>query len=116
MIVDQLNKLLSIDKDLINKDEEILEIKRQNDLINKELSKYSWKTKREFEKLFPCPQPIHMVEVENKEYIEEQQKIAIAIKTNKPYLWLASTECIYYQTHKEFWERWNRFQQLKPFL
>jgi hypothetical protein len=56
------------------------ETRRANRLIDEELSKFSWKTIRKFEELFPCKNPVHTVEVRNKEYVAEQNIIAVKMK------------------------------------
>lgn len=88
--------------------------------INKELSKYSWKLKREFEKLFPCKNPLHTIDVSNKEYIDEQYMIGVRMKLAKlqnkeykPIVEKYSIETIECESVDEFWAKWNRFKKLK---
>lgn len=89
-----------------------------NYLINAELSKYSWKIKREFEELFPCKNPIHIIDVANKEYCFEQAFIAEQIKRDNTKIFEEkyTIECVRFESHEEFWKRWNRFKKIKSFI
>lgn len=100
--------------------EKIADQFNDNELIQKELSKYSWKFKREFEKLFPCKNPLHIIDVANKEYIDEQNMIGVKMKLAKlqdkeykPIIEQYSMETISFESSDEFWSRWNRFKKLK---
>ncbi len=85
--------------------------------INKELSKYSWKVKREFEKLFPCLHPLHRIEVFNKEYYLEQAVIKLRLeKYPAKYIEENYTpEILEIENEDEFWKRWNRYRKVKRF-
>ena len=102
---------------------EYREIRKHKRLINEELSKYSWKTIRKFEEIFPCQYPITTLEVFCKEYVEEQNNICVSIELHKQnnQLWkhvteYYFTEYIQWESVVDFWERWNKFKKLKVFL
>jgi len=103
--------------------EEHREARRANRLIDEELSKVSWKIIRKFEELFPCKNPAHTIEVRNKEYVTEQNIIAVKMKVAKnqgvelktikeEY----TTEHIRYETPEEFWKRWKKFSRVRSFV
>jgi|SRR6185436_1236796 len=96
---------------------------QNNILINEELSKHSWRTIRKFEELFPCLNPLHIIEVQNKEYLDEQKIISLKMKLAKnqgtEYKKIPetfTTEHIRYESVEEFWQRWNRFKKVKSFI
>lgn len=97
-----------------------VEAKSPNDLINEELSKYSWKAKREFERLYPCAKPLHTIEVFNKEYIKERAYIKALMKVQGdkfvPMKENFTPETISYETPEEFWKRWNKYKKIRSYL
>lgn len=95
----------------------------ENTLINEELSKFSWKTIRKFEELFPCKNPTYTVEVKNKEYIAEQNLISLKMKVAqnqgvefKATIEQFTTEIIKYESPEEFWIRWKKFGKVRSFI
>lgn len=81
--------------------------RRQNTLIQKELSKYSWKTIRAFEEVFPCMMKRYKIEVLPSEVIQ----FGYGAWPN-----YYTAEIIHYTTPDDFWKRWNRFKNLRSFL
>lgn len=102
-----------------NKTEEI--VKSPEDLIKDELGKFSWKTKREFERLFPCKISNHTLEVPCKEYLMEQKHIRI-MKLAKGEEFYDTIKLNYslvnlqYENVDEFWKRWNKFKRVISFM
>jgi len=99
---------------------ELTSAKTPNELINEELSKYSWKAKREFERLYPCANPMHKIEVFNKEYVKEQFYIKALKKVQGdefvPVKEQFTPETISYETPEEFWRRWNKYKKIRSYL
>lgn len=100
-----------------------VETKLPNDLINDELSKYSWKAKREFEKLYPCTKPSYVIEVYNKEYLKEQAYIKALMRVAKekgiefePVTEKFTIEYLEIESPEEFWRKWNKFKKLRSYL
>lgn len=99
------------------------ESRRELRLINEELGQYSQSTIAEFEKKFPCKKRVTYIEVHHKDYVEEQ--LFIAFNKHKAELGGLRPECVeeryvvYYlefNNVKDFWERWDRFKNLRAFL
>ena len=102
---------------------EFRDSRRNNRLINKELTQYSWKIKREFEKLFPCKNPLITIEVSNREYDMEQKMISVQLKVDKlrgeevkEYKNKYSMETISFESHESFWKNWKRFQKFNRLI
>lgn len=74
---------------------------KKADAIRQELKNYSWNTIQLFEEIFPCSDDKGLVEVYTKEYFEGQD-------TFPYYVSIASA--------KDFWDRWDRFKNLRAFL
>ena len=96
-------------------------VKTPEDLIKDEMGKFSWKTKREFERLFPCKQVNHTLEVPCKEYLAEQKYFRImklargeefyeTIKLNY------AVENLHYENVDDFWARWKKFRKVASFM
>jgi hypothetical protein len=70
--------------------------------IRKELKKYSWRTVKEFERIFPVDGN-YTLEVWTTEYDEN----------TADYWDLTYVDMV---SPKNFWDRWNKFKKLKAFL
>ncbi len=88
-----------------------LSLKEQHDKINEELSKYSWKTIAAFQETFPLSVSLtkgsteyYTLEVFSKENIDFANSVS--------YVYLNKSE----NRFEDFWNRWNRFLNLKAFL
>lgn len=96
-------------------------LKSPEDLIKDEMGKFSWKTKREFERLFPCKNQLHTIEVYNKEYLAEQKhmrimKLARGEEFYDTIKLQYSPENISYESTDEFWSRWKKFKRVISFM
>ena len=90
----------------------MMNLKDEHELINKELSQFSYKIKRKFEELFPCTNPLNILEVYSKEHCE-----AIGLTNNYDFDKIYYTiEYLEYESIEEFWFRWNKFKKMVLFI
>lgn len=79
-------------------------LREENNKIREELRKYSWKAIEEFQSMLPAFMGWgYCIEVFPLEGFD-----------NLCYIWLSDDENI--DPYQDFWQRWNRFLNLKAFL
>jgi hypothetical protein len=101
--------------------EQAEKVKTPEELIQDELGKFSWKTKREFERLFPCKNALCTIEVYSKEYLAEQKHFRIMkmAQGEEFYATIKPNYCpetISYENVEDFWSRWKKFKRVISFM